>query len=109
MIIGIILGLIGIIHKNGKMMFKTTMKAFILTTIIALLTGITGLIYGNLFLTKNRPNWYLPENLIDFDKFIMVGSMHNFSYLGSLIGLIIGIIYSISGKKEKTPYNNGYN
>ena len=100
MIIGIILGLVGLIHKNGKDMFMKTIKAFILTTIIALVTGIVGLIYGNLFLTKNRPNWYLPENLIDFDNFIMVGSMHNFSYLGGLIGLIIGIIYSIRQKRK---------
>tara|TARA_R110002072_G_scaffold302577_1_gene486389 strand:- start:6307 stop:6882 length:576 start_codon:yes stop_codon:yes gene_type:complete len=104
MIIGIILGLVGLIHKNGKMMFKTTMISFILTTGIALLTGIIGLGYGKLFLTENRPNWNLPENLIDFDSFIMVGSMHNFSYLGGLIGLIAGIIYSMR-QKRKTPYN----
>lgn len=95
MIIGIILGLIGLIHKNGKIMFKTTMKAFLLTTGVALLTGIIGLVYGKLFLIKNRPNWNLPENVIDLDSFIMVGSMHNFSYLGGLIGLVIGIIYSV--------------
>ena len=104
MIIGIILGFIGLIHSNGKMMFKTTMKAFLLTTGIALLTGIAGLVYGKLFLTENRPNWNFPNNLIDFDSFIMVGSMHNFSYLGGLIGLIIGIIYSVR-QKRKTPYN----
>ncbi len=108
MIIGVILGFVGLIHKNGKMMFKTTIKAFLITTGIALLTGILGLVYGKLFLTENRPNWYLPKNLIDFDSFIMVGSMHNFSYLGGLIGLIIGIIYSVR-QKRKTPYNNGYN
>ncbi|MFL0067033.1 hypothetical protein V3A08_15455 [Tenacibaculum maritimum] len=100
MIIGIILGFVGLIHKNGKKMFVTTMKAFLLTTGIALLTGIIGLGYGKLFLTENQPNWNLPENLIDYDSFIMVGSMHNFSYLGGLIGLIIGIIYSVKQRKN---------
>ncbi len=107
LIIGIILGIVGLIHKNGKKMFQTTMKAFLLTTGIALFTGIIGLLYGKVFLTTNRPNWYLPDNLIDYDRFIMVGSMHNFSYLGGLIGLIIVIIYSIR-QKRKTPYNTGY-
>ncbi len=102
MIIGVILGFIGLIHNNAKMMFKTTMKAFLLTTGIALLTGIIGLLYGKLFLTENRPNWYFPKNLIDFDNFIIVGSMHYFSYLGGLIGLIIGIIYSVIQKKKDT-------
>lgn len=104
MIIGIILGLVGLIHKSGKMMFKATLKSFVLTIGIALLTGIIGLGYGKLFLTENRPNWNLPENLIDFDSFIMVGSMHNFSYLGGLLGLIVGIIYGVR-EKRKTPYN----
>ncbi len=72
MIIGIILGLVGLIHKTGKKMFKITLKAFLLTTRIALLTGIIGLGYGKLFLTENRPNWNLPENLIDYDSFVMV-------------------------------------
>ena len=81
-------------------MFKTTIKAFLLTTGVVLLTGILGVLYGSLFLTKIRPNWYVPKNLIDFDSFIMVGSMHNFSYLGGLIGLIIGIIYSVKQKKK---------
>jgi hypothetical protein len=104
MIIGIILGFIGLIHRNGKIMFISTMKAFFLTTGIALLTGIIGLEYGRIFLTKNLPNWNLPKNLVNIDNFIMVGSMHNFSYLGGLIGLIIGIIYSMK-QNRKTPYN----
>ena len=100
LIIGIILGLVGLIHRNGKEMFKSTMRAFLLTTVIALLTGVIGLGYGKLFLTENPPNWFLPKNLIDIDNFIMVGSMHNFSYLGGLIGLVFGIIYSVKQKKE---------
>ena len=98
--IGVILGFVGLIHKNGKEMFKSTMKAFILTTGIALLTGTIGLGYGKLFLTENLPNWYLPGNLINIDNFIMVGSMHNFSYLGGFIGLIFGVIYTIKKKNE---------
>ncbi len=104
MLIGIILGFIGLIHRNGKIMFNTTMKAFFLTTVIALLTGIIGLAYGKMFLTDDRPNWFLPDNVTNPDNFIMVGSMHNFSYLGGLIGLIIGVIYSIK-QKRKTSYN----
>ncbi len=106
MIIGIIFGFIGLIHENGKKMFKITMKAFLLTTGIALLTGIIGLAYGKIFLTKSPPNWYLPENLLDVDSFIMVGSMHNFSYLGGLIGLIIGIVYSVKQRKNNVTQHS---
>ena len=84
-------------------MLKATSKSIVLTTGIALLTGLIGLLYGKLFLVGNPPNWYLPDNLIERGTFIMVGSMHNFSYLGGLIGLIFGIIFSI---RQKRKYKN---
>jgi hypothetical protein len=37
----------------------------------------------------------------------MVGSMHNFSYLGGLIGMIVSVTYSIQKKRKiKKEYNN---
>ncbi|MGI9526329.1 MAG: hypothetical protein ACR2MS_04370 [Weeksellaceae bacterium] len=104
LIIGVFLGLIGLIHRNGKEMFIVTAKAIALTTGIALLTGLIGLLYGKVFLVENPPNWFLPDNLIDRGHFIMVGSMHNFSYLGGLIGLIVGIGFSM---RQKRKYKNG--
>lgn len=99
LIIGIILGLVGLIHKTWKQMFQVTLKAIVLTTCVALVSGLFGLGYGYFVLLENPPNWYLPDHLIDRDSFIMVGSMHNFSYLGGLIGLVFGIRYSIKRKK----------
>lgn len=100
LVIGIFLGLTGLIHRNGKEMFVTSVKAFALIIGVALSTGLVGLLYGKLFLVDNPPNWFLPENLINRDTFIMVGSMHNFSYLGGLIGMLIGIFFSIRQKKK---------
>ncbi len=99
MIIGVLLGLLGLIHKTGKKMLVSTIKAFVLTIGVALLTGMIGLGYGKFFLIDSPPSWFLPKNLIDIDSFIMVGSMHNFSYLGGLLGLIAGIVYSIRQKR----------
>ena len=103
LIIGIFLGLVGLQHRNGKEMFSATTKAIAVTIGIALLTGLIRLAYGKLFLVDNPPNWFLPENLIDQGAFIMVGSMHNFSYLGGLIGLVVGIGVS---RKQKKKYQN---
>jgi hypothetical protein len=97
--VSIILGLVGLIHKDAKTMFRITLHAFALTIFIAFLTGLVGLIYGWFYLSKQPitsfEEWFIPNNLKDFRKFISVGSMHNFSYLGGLTGLIAGVIYSI--------------
>lgn len=98
--IGLILGLVGMIHKVNKQMLVVTLKAIVITVIVAFITGLIGLAYGKFYLANTEVNWWMPENLIDKKSFIMVGSMHNFSYLGGLFGLIVGIIYSVIQKKK---------
>lgn len=93
--IGIILGLFGLTHRNGKEMLNVTLRALLITLGVALITGLIGLAYGNLHLSELGVKWWLPENLIDRKAFIMVGSMHNFSYLGGAIGMFVGIVYSL--------------
>lgn len=100
LIIGIVLGLVGLIHKNGKEMFKITMKASLMTMGIALLVGVIGLVYGKLVLANHPQNRFLPDNILDQTNFMMVGSMHNFSYIGGLVGMIISVIYSIRKKRK---------
>lgn len=100
--IGIILGLVGLVHSDWRWMLRITLKAFLITVAIAFATGLIGLAYGYVFLS-NKPreefsNWFLPDNLIDFKSFVSVGSMHNFSYLGGLTGLLAGIAYSLMRK-----------
>ncbi len=98
--IGLILGLVGLVHNNNKQMFKVTMKAILITMIVAFVTGLIGLAVGKLYLAEKGVDWWLPENLIDTKNFISVGSMHNFSYLGGLFGLVAGIIYSLKKRKS---------
>jgi hypothetical protein len=97
--IGSILALVGLAHKDHKQMFNATMKAIVITIIVAFITGLIGLAYGNWLLADSNPDWWFPDNLINKKNFIAVGSMHNFSYLGGLIGLIAGIIYSLQQRR----------
>lgn len=105
--LGIILGLVGLIQFNWKLMLKAYYKSLPWIICIALLTGFCGLVYGRLFLIDKNLNWFIPDNLIDKRHFIMVGSMHNFSYIGGLTGLLVGIVYQIKFK-IKTGANSRY-
>jgi hypothetical protein len=98
--IGLVLGLVGLLHATGEKMFYVTSRAIALTMVIAFITGIVGLLYGKFFLAVSGVSWWLPDNLIYRADFIAVGSMHNFSYLGGLIGLIVGVSYSIRMKRK---------
>jgi hypothetical protein len=97
--IGVVLACVGLIHKTGKQMFKITIKAFFLTLIIAFVVGLLGLGYGVVSFEPVFNSPWVPQYAIEMSRnYEMVGSMHNFSYLGGLIGLIVAIIYSVKQK-----------
>lgn len=103
LLLGFILGIINLIQKDWKIMYKISIKAIFVAVLVAFVVGIIGLLYGNFHLSKlpksEFSGWYIPDNLIDFKNFISVGSMHNFSYAGGIIGLLLGIYYSIKSRK----------
>lgn len=98
--IGLVLGLVGLTHAEGKQMFRVTLKAIILTIAVAFVTGLAGLALGKFYLADSGVSWNLPGNLVDKENFVTVGSMHNFSYLGGLIGLLSASFYSAGQKKK---------
>jgi len=105
LLIGVILALVALSFKEWNTMFTVVLKAMMLTMVIAFLTGLSGLAYGYLFLAgqpkENFHHWFIPDNITNLKSFIMVGSMHNFSYAGGLIGLLAGMAYIIRQKRKR--------
>ncbi|MES2485386.1 MAG: hypothetical protein V4581_05465 [Bacteroidota bacterium] len=104
LIIGTILGLVTL-RLNAKTMFTTTLKAIGITIAISFITGLAGLLYGWLFLMDKftalkAAGWQLPEGLDEPGNFIIVGSMHNFSYIGGALGLAVGIVFVFRKNKS---------
>lgn len=95
MFIGLVLGLTALIFRDHKTMRKALQKAVAITFCFAVATGVFGFFYGRFILTKTGVDWWLPDNLVDKNAFITVGSIHNFSYLGGLLGLVAGIYYLV--------------
>jgi hypothetical protein len=91
-----------LIHKDNKIMWRMACKGTLVTLLVTLLFGLLGLTYGKFYLTETGVNWWLPDNLIDKENFIAVGSMHNFSYLGGLFGLIAGIAHQLVQRRKES-------
>jgi hypothetical protein len=96
--IGLVLGVTALVFKEHKAMWNAIKKAIPIIFCFVIALGVVGYVYGRLVLTKTGVDWWLPDNLTDKDAFIVVGSIHNFSYLGGLLGLIAGIYYLIKLK-----------
>jgi hypothetical protein len=91
--IGTGLGLVALLLPDVAAMRKAVTRAIGLVYSTAVLAGVAGFLYGKYCLTTTGVNWWLPANLAHKNDFITVGSIHNFGYVGGLIGLLIGILY----------------
>lgn len=100
-IIGLGLALSALIFSNHHLMCKAITRAILLVFCIAVAAAICGFFYGKYVLAEKGVNWWLPNDLTDQNTFITVGTIHNFSYLGGLIGLIAGIVYLATRNKRQ--------
>lgn len=96
--IGIIQGLVGLIHKSPKLMFKYVFNSVLITLGIAIVFGIFGGIIEAVS-GEADPSCF-PYNIQDCRSFFIVGSIHNYGYLGGEIGAIMGLVYQIYQKKK---------
>jgi len=94
--IATIVGLFSL-HSDRRFMMNVVMSTFLVIIALAFLTGLVGLCIGYMILA-NEPSesltgWFIPDNLVDLKSFIAVGSMHNYSYLGGILGTLVGFAY----------------
>jgi hypothetical protein len=87
LVIGIPLSLCGLIHVKWQTMLEATLKAYGVALVVAFIAGASGIIYG--IFGQPPPADRIAAN------FEIAGWMHNFSYLGGVLGILLGIGYQI--------------
>lgn len=99
LIIGVLFGLLGFFEKDWKVMFKKVIISIYRTILIVIVFGFLGKVIGKLVIVNFEFDWKLPKNLINQESFIIAGTIHVFSYLGGVIGLIYGVLFLVKSKK----------
>jgi hypothetical protein len=97
-IIGTVIGITSMIFPGHEAMRRAALKAIGLTLLVTIKAALIGFLYGWLYLSHTNIAWVAP-NVIDTRNFIIVGTIHNFSYLGGAIGLLISVVYLIKQRK----------
>jgi hypothetical protein len=91
--IGLIIAVFALMFRNADTMFASAMQALGIVLLVSIVCGVTGGFYGRDVLAKRGVDWWLPDNLVHRNDFITVGSIHNFTYMGGVIGLIVAIAF----------------
>ena len=101
---GLILGLFNLIQNTWQKLFKTSFIAIMIAILITIISEVIGLIVGFLIFAKLPKSYFIwcfiPENLQNFDNYISVGSMEVFSFIGGILGLLVGIFYSYKKRNQ---------
>lgn len=105
--VGLIVGAYGFWYKSSFFALKLKVTTLLVVTVITIITGIVGSIHGFLEIESIK-DWPIniggrelsyfktSESLFvikDVHSFILVGYIHNYSYIGGLIGLITSCFY----------------
>jgi hypothetical protein len=106
LLIGIVYAFYLLFFQYSKSLYNTYFKTIGITFIVTILCSIIGYLNWKWHAQYYPCDWYLPEDLIDKNSFICVGHIHNFSYLGGELGILIGILYlTVRYQKQKKASN----
>lgn len=94
-IIGLGIGIPSLRFALSKERYKIFRKALLINFSVAALAGLAGFFYGKYILVTKGVSWFIPHDVLDKNAFIIVGSIHNFSYMGALAGLISAMLWLI--------------
>lgn len=104
----VLLGLFGFMFSSPVQMAKSLAKSFLVVIVVALITGIAGLVYGYHQVNQQTINEYMQwvkPGVMNPIQFVRVGFMHNASYFGGLTGLLSGVVYLIILKRRYNKSN----
>ena len=95
-LIGVVLGLVAFIFPDADSMFSYALRALGLVLLVVIIAGVVGGLYGHYVLAGKGVSWWMPGDLKDRVGYITVGSIHNFSYAGGAVGVLVGVVFLVA-------------
>ncbi len=97
--IGILVGAAGFIHRDARRMLRVSLWSLLVTVAFTFLFGLGGLLYGyirtaQINLAEYR-GWFIPDDVTDMRRFLCAGYMHNSSYLGGVLAILVAWAFHI--------------
>lgn len=93
LLIGFFLIPFGLIIPGWKNYFFGMLKTILVVTATALTVGLGALIYGAVTYSPDHLYFAIPDNIEQVRRYFLCGNMHNYSYLGGLLGIITGVLW----------------
>lgn len=93
------------LNTKPSTMLRLTIRSYFLYMVISALVALGGVFVG-FYMAKGYASghitWDVPARVQHPDTFILVDSIHNFTYLGAFIGLMASLFYLIISVKRQS-------
>ena len=105
LVIGLPIYVAGLFVKSNAEFVRQYVRVALLVVLIALAIGVGALVLSFALINAERlPTWMTGRPVSDPVAFARAGTMHNFSYLGGLVGLLAGVASMLwSPRKRRAP------
>jgi len=109
LIAGPIIGLFVLLLPGKEAFFNQGLRGLIVALAVSAGVGLLGLLVGYVYFSPQvlagNIHWNLGADIIAKTDYIAVGSMHNFSYLGGIIGIISALVRLRKDKQSTSNLN----
>jgi hypothetical protein len=99
-LIGTGIGCTGFIYENRRQRRWNVFIAILIVFCTTVLMGLTGFFYGEVVEVNDMIDRTLIRNLANPVDFIVVGSIHQHSYVGAFLGMLLGISFLFTQKAK---------
>ncbi|MCR4317519.1 MAG: hypothetical protein NUW37_14360 [Planctomycetes bacterium] len=100
--IGLVMSSAARSRREPSRTFVIAAKMMIATLVVTVCFSLTGLLIGFFVAGPERPAWFHFDEVEDARSFLRAGWMHNFSYLGGVVMMIVWVVYAIVwGRRSK--------
>jgi amino acid transporter len=97
--IGLLVGAAGFIHRGAGRMLRISLWSMLVAVVFTLLFGLVGLLYGYLQTAHielvDYRGWFIPDDVTDLRRFLCCGYMHNSSYLGGVLAILVAWAFHV--------------
>lgn len=100
LLIGIVIGFTSLIHISSSMMKKEIKKSLFIIISSVILFGILGYVFGQIYLQDNLITFGFEGTQEQLKDYLIAGFIHDFEYLGGILGLVIAVYVQIKSKRQ---------
>lgn len=97
LLVSVVVAFAGLIHSNNPKIIRYTLNAFALAMSVAIFMSLVGYAFGRF--NQNQMS-KLADHIIGKENFLIVQTIHNFTYIGSLLGMLGAIYFQFFRRKR---------